>query len=267
MAATALPKALTRADLVVVSDCHIRQPDDLRATTLVALIDSLSGDTCKVFLLLGDIFDFFLAGSHYFERRFAALGVALSALSQRGTRVIYVEGNHEFHLPRLSWSGIEFWTQKSHTLILAGRKIAISHGDVIYASPNYLRFRAALKSAPIHLIARTMPATFLNTYALGHAKVSRSQDKYRTVDHAALIATMTQWVDDADCDDGIFGHFHVPYGEPTPKRGGRIMSVESWDRPNILFLKDGSYYRTHITHSDAGVVTADSLEPVKPLIK
>ena len=48
------------ADVVMVSDIHIIEPNDERARNLEQLIDFLITSDVKVFLLIGDIFDFIL---------------------------------------------------------------------------------------------------------------------------------------------------------------------------------------------------------------
>src|SRR3954469_15449501 len=94
--------ATLEAPLVVASDVHLRTLDDRRGELLVDALGRL-GHGVECLVLNGDVFDFCFGGSRYFRRKFAALGAILEAISRRGTRVVFVEGNHEFHLGEIGW--------------------------------------------------------------------------------------------------------------------------------------------------------------------
>jgi hypothetical protein len=71
------------------------------------------------------------------------------------------------------------------------------------------------------------------------------------------------WLEAGAGDFGIFGHFHVPYAEPRrDKKKGGLYSVESWDRPNVLALKEGRFYRYYFDPENE-----QTWQPAEPLVR
>jgi UDP-2,3-diacylglucosamine hydrolase len=237
------PGGLGRAELVVVSDVHLRQPDDRRCRLLVNLVRQL-GQTTEYFVLNGDIFDFCFGDSSYFRDKFQELGEALQTAVKQGIKVVFIEGNHEFHMECLGWNGIEIVKEHSRTVTLrSGTTIKIGHGDLITDDRAYRAFRGLIKSDFVRGVAKRVPGRWLDAYALKHAKVSRGQDRYRKLDHHRILAAFSRFLSDGDYHHGIIGHFHVPYAEKRETADGLMLSVESWDQPNALTFDTGSFYR------------------------
>jgi len=235
---------------VMVSDVHLRQPDDARARLLELVIARCRAGDVECLLLGGDIFDFCFGGSAWFRNKFAGIGNALETLAASGTRVIFVEGNHEFDLRSMGWSGVEIRTERDFAIELRnGLKIQVCHGDLLLSHWTYRVFRFVIKARITHLAARLIPGKWFDLWALNHAKNSRARDEYRTLDHQALMASANRWLDQTSAQHGFFGHFHVPYAEPRAGRNdGRILSVESWDRPNLLVYGPDGFSRVNLKH-------------------
>ena len=225
-----------RADLIVVSDIHLGRSDDARGRLLSQILQAAVTQGPDVFVLLGDIFDFCHGGSRFFQKKFACLGKQLERLAQSGTRVIFFEGNHEFAMRDIGWKGVELVSEGDKIIKLKdGTRVKLAHGDLVYASPSYRRFRNLVKSRFADWSARNiLPSRLLDFYALNHAKASRASDHFRGLDHQGLVETMHAWA--AGCELGIFGHFHVPYAEPRADGSGSIYGLHSWDQPNYLKL-------------------------------
>lgn len=233
---------IRRSELLVVSDIHLRGPQDERYLVLCELIDTLATLELKTFVLLGDVFDFFFGFKRHYTKKYAALGAALQRLAASGTTIYFYEGNHEFDLLATKWPHVNFVVEGDIALTFAdGKKVLLNHGDLIYSSPEYRRFRSFVKSAFVKWAAFLLPSWLLEGYALHHAKVSRSRDAYRKLDHRALFQHCAEWLKSNHADIGVIGHFHVPYNEGTPDR--RLLSVNSWDKINFLAFKEGRTYR------------------------
>lgn len=234
--------SIATADVIIVSDLHIAHPEDERADALLQLILQSIGSQVRFFILLGDVFEFCFPVQDFHRKQFHRIGEALTALSRSGIRVLFFEGNHEFALEKLAWPGVEIVSEGSRTFhIPAVGHVIFSHGDTVHASPAYLRFRAFVKSRWLRNLARWIPARILNAYALWQAKKSRSLDEYRTLDHSALLANMSDWL--GSHAFGVFGHFHCPYYQKAPGREGYLLSVECWDRPNCVVFSEGKVLR------------------------
>jgi hypothetical protein len=115
-------------------------------------------------------------------------------------------------------------------------------------------FRAFVKSAFLAGFARLVPGRWLDRLTLRYARASRAQDRYRTLNHARILGAFNGWLDQGEFDHGVIGHFHVPYAERREVRAGRMMSVDSWDRPNALVFADGVFTRAFLEAPGAAFV-------------
>lgn len=236
------------AEIVIVSDIHLRTLSDRRGQLLIKLLEHLS-KRVRYLVFNGDIFDFCFGKSIYFQKKFGELGNLLKRLNKNGTKVLFIEGNHEFAMGDLDWNFIKVVTEKHHIIqSLDGNAIAITHGDLLTDDVWYHRFRAVLKSEKTHLIASLLPGRFLDLYALYHAKISRSRDPYRKIDHDRILKNAFKWLEETGVSLGVFGHFHVPYYEDQSKmpNARKIICLESWDFPNLLVYRDKVFYRVYL---------------------
>ena len=84
-------------------------------------------------MLVGDIFDFCLGSSTYYKKKFANIGIALSDLATRGTKVIFIQGNHEVAIDFLDWKNIEFIVAKTKII----ERISV---DTLYEDASNLSY-------------------------------------------------------------------------------------------------------------------------------
>lgn len=233
------------APFVLASDIHLKHLGDERGRLLLDALERL-GDV-EYLVLNGDIFDFCLGDSVYFQRKFEALGQSLGRLAGRGVKVLFLEGNHEFHMGRIGWTGVEFIADPYRVVTLQnGAKFKVGHGDLITDDALYRAFRGLVKSPFAKWLSERIPGAWLDAYALKHASVSRAQDRYRKLDHARILAAFNRWLGDGSYDHGIIGHFHVPYAEKRDTHDGLMVSVDSWDLPNLLVYKEQRFQRAFL---------------------
>jgi UDP-2,3-diacylglucosamine pyrophosphatase LpxH len=227
-----------------VSDIHLRSLEDSRGKLLLDLLARLDQKTLRFLVLNGDIFDFCFGPSHYFRHKFGELGAILQKIAAEGARVLLIEGNHEFSAAELGWDGVEVRDSQDITLkVDAQTTIAVCHGDLLAAPWHYRIFRRLIKSVWVSGLARLVPGRWLDRYALSHAKLSRAYEK--PPNHKAVIAAAKAWLAERpSARHGVFGHFHVPYFEPTTN-GGRLCCVKSWDEPNFLAWVNGGFKRAY----------------------
>jgi UDP-2,3-diacylglucosamine hydrolase len=258
--AAPIPRQRLRSPLVVASDIHLRSLGDSRGQLLLEVLSRVEAGTVEYLVLNGDIFDFCFGESRYFQDKYRLLGEALAALVRGGTRVLFVEGNHDFHMRALTekggWDGVEIVSEPSRDVVLRdGTTIKFGHGDLIQGDWAYRLFRGLVKSDFVRWLARLVPGRWLDAYALRHAQVSRAAGEYRKLDHHKLLAAANKWVAaDGESQHGIFGHFHVPYAEPRETGEGLLLSVESWEKPNLLVYEDGEFFRIFFDKPAEGYV-------------
>ncbi len=248
--------------LVTVSDAHLLSAEDLRGQRFLALIDQIKISQVKTLVLVGDIFEFILGSNSYFKRKFSKFGEALTSLSETGTKVVYLEGNHEFDLKKLGWPGVEFVVERDYFLDLGGGKlIKFTHGDLVYSPKAYRRFRAVVKSRWFLTLAQIIPGHAMDWLAMRLARASRAQDAYRDLDYGRIYREMKAWLAE-DAPFGVFGHFHVPFGDPVPETGGQLLSSASWDEPTALVLTDHQFERLVYQGSELYPYRREQIQPV-----
>jgi UDP-2,3-diacylglucosamine hydrolase len=233
-----------RAPLVLASDLHIKDFDSERGRLLLDCLKRI--EATEYFVLNGDVFDFCFGGIEYYRNKFKPLALALNELKERGSKVLYLEGNHEFNLNGLGWANVQIITERDFLLTLPScknRRILISHGDLLSGDFWYKIYRGMVKSKLASFCANIIPGQMLDRLCLRHAEGSRARDSTRALDHKRLLQQTNEWLDTGNCDDGIIGHYHVPYAEPRVGTEGLLLSVDCWDRPNFLIFDGESYKR------------------------
>ncbi len=259
-----------RAYLIVVSDIHLSHSGDDRAKKLLKFLSRIEAGRVDTLVLLGDIFDFCLGSHRYFQSKFASIGLALERVAARGTRVIFLEGNHEFRLKDLPWKGIEIVTGGTCLIPLKnGQSVQAAHGDMIYSHRRYKAFRWLVKSSFVTAVARLFPGRFLDHLTRKTSEVSRSADEYRPIYHEKILAAVDAWMETPDsvAEYGVFGHFHVPYAEPRRDgKEGAVFSVDCWDKPNALVFQREGIFRCWFEGADKGQ-QGGRWEAVAPLVR
>lgn len=259
-----------KSELIAVSDIHLQRADDSRARLLLEVIDAAAQARTPCFALLGDIFDFCLGSQKYFHGKFRPLWERLENLAARGTRVIFVEGNHEFKLDAGRWRGIEVISETNTDRGIiwqarGGKKILLTHGDLFNAPREYLAFRALIKSQPTLFAASLVPGRLIDAYALQHARISRSRDDYRTLDDAAILGAAAELARQQAVDHLIFGHFHRPWAVPVDANDPArlVLCMDSWDKPNLLMF-DGEKFSRGFFRGSFDSMTVSSVATAQP---
>ncbi len=243
-----------KADVVMVSDIHIVDAHDERAQMLENLIRILISSDVKNFILIGDIFDFLLGTGNYFDKKFRSIANLLKELSESGTRVIFLEGNHEFKSSELKWQGVEYVDEGSFRLDEFG--LVVSHGDMIKEDKKYFLFRRFIRSRFITQLARLIPGYLLNKLALYMSSVSRNSEDYDSIPVEAIAKSIAQWQEREKANIAVCGHFHIPYAEKSSV--GDFYCMPWWGQiPNALVLNEGDMKRMYFKGSKL------SFEPCK----
>ena len=164
--------------VIIVSDLHIKETNDTKATLLINLIESIDVSKVEYFILLGDIFDFCFGDSRYFQKKYKKIGESLSSLAQKNINVLFFQGNHEFAISKLRWRHVQFIEEKTKIITLKhGAKIALSHGDTLNAPLHYYFYLFIARSKLIHLLIRLMPSKYLDIFTQKFSRYSRKKNK------------------------------------------------------------------------------------------
>ncbi|NOY14200.1 MAG: UDP-2,3-diacylglucosamine diphosphatase [Deltaproteobacteria bacterium] len=211
---------------IFIADAHLRQPQDYNYQHLLEFLDRQQ-DLDGLFLL-GDIFEFWLGYKHLVFSAYIPLLEKLRQLSEAGTQLYFVEGNHDFHL------GPYFTETLKCTLITDqqrvdwdGRKLLLSHGDLLNPSKNYQRLRRFWRSAPIHFLSRIIHPDPVWALAIWLSDQSRKKKSNNgSWDPSPLLRTYAETELARSADTILCGHFHQPL--MSEYQGKQIVSVGDW---------------------------------------
>jgi UDP-2,3-diacylglucosamine hydrolase len=175
----------TISSFAVLSDLHLREPNEKNSQLAVDTLKSLTD--MEAVILLGDVFDFIFIASPFFQKRWNNIIQSLEYLTKNGTLVVFIEGNHDF--------GFEHFFPKELAAVIPNHgdaiielthpilgRVSLRHGDDIVCPPNYLKFRALIKSKLFQSLARHIPGCVMQFIFSRWAKISRSRDEYRRLD-------------------------------------------------------------------------------------
>ena len=173
---------------------------------------------------------------------------ALDRLQRSGTRLVYVEGNHDFHLEpgfrnRLPCRILP----DGGPVELDGQRILLVHGDLVNrADRGYRLLRASLRSLPLRLLIRLLPPNLTWWIAQRSSQASRSscQNKSRRWPARDLLIPYAQERLAEGYQAIITGHFHQPFHERLA--GGDLIALGDWiDQYSYAVWEDGRFRLEH----------------------
>lgn len=147
---------------VFISDAHIRDHEDPNLPPLLAFLDSLRGETERLYIV-GDLFDTWFAFPRaVFEEYVPVLG-ALDRLHRSGVRIIYVTGNHDFEMGRFFTHILQAEVHESEFVLEAdGRRAYVAHGDMVNPyDKGYRRLRRVLRWRFTRWLGRNLPPSWV----------------------------------------------------------------------------------------------------------
>jgi UDP-2,3-diacylglucosamine hydrolase len=214
--------------------------------TLLRFFTELNQDTelTHVFLL-GDIFDLWVADHQVFISRYSPLLEQIRALTQKGLRVIYFEGNHDMHLQN-------YWTENLHVEVytsaqvfeLSDIKVRCEHGDQMNLQDlAYLRLRKFLRHPVTKFFGNILPGKFWDLLGQRWSNHSRAQGQNKKNKTESIIevirAHATTAYQETPYDLLVTGHMHVRDDWSTSIKDKKIRSINlgTWlEQPGYLIL-------------------------------
>jgi len=138
---------------VWISDVHL----GTRGCNAAMLVDFLSAIECETLYLAGDIVDGWrLKKGWYWPDAHNEVVRRLLKMAHRGTRVVFVAGNHDEMLrdyAGMTFGGIELVLEAVHVTV-DGRRLLVTHGDSFDGVVLYARWLAFLGDQAYGLLLR-----------------------------------------------------------------------------------------------------------------
>lgn len=133
------------------SDVHLglgsRDSDRRREQELLRFLDAIAHD-CERLVIVGDLFDYWFEYSTVTPKYFFRTLTALASFSERGVKIDYLMGNHDFGHQDFFEKELGIPIHHSDiSLTLGNKEFYIAHGDgKAYNDTGYLILRAILRN-------------------------------------------------------------------------------------------------------------------------
>ncbi len=214
-----------------ISDVHLglgtteqeRNKEDVLLTFLHAILP----DTDRLFIL-GDLFDLWFEYETVIPKGFFRTLMALGTFTQRGAKVHYLAGNHDY------WMKDFFTTElgiESHRepfeITLYDKRLFLHHGDgLITKDRGYRMLRPILRHPLSILLYRWLHPDIGIRLARGSSRTSRAYTSRKTIaddkDMAAFAAAHIR----RGIDIVVMGHQHYPAYHRI--NGGIYVNIGDW---------------------------------------
>jgi UDP-2,3-diacylglucosamine pyrophosphatase LpxH len=225
-------KKKRKLPLVVLSDIHLGTYG-CHATELVSYLKSIQPETL---ILNGDIIDIWNFSKSYFPASHMNVLRQILKMSNQGTKVIYITGNHDEALRKYSDTSLgNIELVDKLILELDEKKIWIFHGDVFDSSTRgYAKIIAKLGGKGYDLLI--LINIFFNwvLQLVGKEKRSFSKKIKDSVKKAVAFisnfeTTAAEIAIEKKYDYVICGHIHKPQIKEVANEHGKVIYLNSGD--------------------------------------
>lgn len=252
-------------NFVIISDVHLREPNDDITKLFIKNLDNLiiekkkNNSLIDTIFLLGDIFDFITVSKKFFLKLWKEVFDKFLEIRALGISIFFIEGNHDFgfehfHSKRLD----KYFTNYGDCIIEFDHqtfgKVVLRHGDNIVCSPTYHKPRAFFKSYLFQKIANLFFSGWLMHFiCTNYAKKSRHRGEYNALQSSFLNLCISNYLNEfretnnIQIDTLIIGHIHVYIDAHF--MGTKFLVGPDWfSAPNYLLCNsNGTQERVFIT--------------------
>ena len=216
---------------IFLADAHLKAPTDHNYRLLLRFLDSLKGNTETLFIM-GDLFDFWLGFPSHPFRQYDAVLEALLDLTRNGCRIVYFEGNHDFHLGTVFSTLLAVEIHPGPAVVtVQGKRLLLCHGDQINrADRGYRLLRFLLHNPLIAAAVRHFPPSLALKVKdrLQHTSQSSYQIKRERWNYREIIRAFAHSAQQQGYDGLVTGHFHLAFREELPSTPFTILSLGDW---------------------------------------
>jgi UDP-2,3-diacylglucosamine hydrolase len=216
---------------IFLADAHLTSPDNYNFRMILHFLRELEGNTESLYIM-GDLFDFWLGFPSQPFRQYDAVLEALLSLKRSGCRLIFFEGNHDFHLGSVFR---EYLAAEIHPgpaiQTIQGRRLFLCHGDQINRSDyGYRLLRLILHNRLIAAAVSHFPPSLAINIKDRLQRSSRAGYEVKTSrwDYREIIRSFARTICEQGCEGLITGHFHLGYLEELDGKPFTILSLGDW---------------------------------------
>ena len=195
--------------LLFIADAHLTR-DDPEVETICSFLRQVGSDASAIGIL-GDLFNIWLGEPKFALPHHARVLQVLEDLRREGVRLIYVEGNRDFHLRR-AHLGRPFHDLAEDAIDVAhaGWRIRAVHGDSVNVDDRpYRAWKAFSKSGAIYGAFSLLPGAWGTS--LGESlerRLSGTNIRHKAVFPREHCLALARRAFEAGCHALVMGHFH-----------------------------------------------------------
>ena len=233
-----------------ISDLHITDINERNGNLLLRFFFFLNENpSAHSIYFLGDIFDFWLSDGWAFQKHYKQLIDEIRRFKAGGGKLIYFEGNHDFHIDR-------FWTkylgipviENEAFFTIDGLKVRCEHGDYINPDDHgYIAYRERVRKPWMEWLAHYIPSFIWKPVGERASQNSRKKTGHYAAKNSeklkAMIQAYAMKVYNAEPFDIIVtGHMHVfdDYTFTIDSKNVRSVNLGTWlVQPIALVIDQG----------------------------
>jgi UDP-2,3-diacylglucosamine hydrolase len=214
---------------IFIADAHLRNPDDLNYRTMLRFLGEIPASV-NMLVIAGDFFEFWLGDSPEAFPHYKPVLDALETVTQNGVKLLFFEGNHDFHLGRYFRTAFnaEVFPEKAE-ISIDGKRLFICHGDRINrADYEYLALRFIFRNPLTRMLAKMLPpsvpayiARKLGKHSKENHKTAEAKWDYRQLVRKFAAARFAEGFDIV-----VTAHYHRPLLESSD--GKSLLALGDW---------------------------------------
>lgn len=234
-----------------ISDLHIKEQDDLASEKLTNFFSHEAVQNCDEIYLLGDIFEYMVGEHKQYTQKYYHFFEAIVESLNRGKKIIFIEGNHDFHFERTITNYLIRHTKNHHNfsyrcdslILLAGNKrYFVCHGyEVDYYNKYFKKWHRIYTSRFMKFfVSYVLPFQFIQKLGELASKDSKRRGR-KTFDYnkmkAKYLFGAKALITRENVDGIIGGHTHIKeshvfedgtcyYNVGYPKRDGHFLYLD-----------------------------------------
>jgi len=198
-------------DWIFLSDAHFTGESRDNQERLIRFLE-MEGEDLAALVLLGDLFEFWFGFEGHIYEEYLPVLEQLRSLRQRGVRIKYLEGNHDFCLGPFFEDdlGVEVYEDEMEET-LGGKKLYVAHGDRVNPRDyGYRLFRRILKNRVSYALIRLGGPRLSMKIARWLSTRSRRRNRGRLPSHMPLFRDFAMNKFREGIDVVVLGHSHYP---------------------------------------------------------
>lgn len=218
-------------DVVIISDVHLGTYG-CRSEELLRYLKTIRP---KKLILNGDIIDMWQFSKRYWPKSHMQVIKHITGLLAKGTRVIYLTGNHDEMLRKFAGFRLgSFQICNKVVLTLAGKKVWIFHGDVFDVTMNHSKWLARFGAMGYDVLILINAVVNWCLSRMGREKISLSKRVKNSVKSAVSFISRFETIAadiaiENNYDYVICGHIHHPEIRNITTEKGSVAYMNSGD--------------------------------------